>query len=149
MAYIDYEYIKTRLGEAKLISLTQTESSQGVNIEIIDTCCQDASILIDRYCSQKYETPFDNPSDIIKNYCFIIARFYLMTYNRIDSFVIEKDRKDPIYTEYEKALVELEKISRGEIKLKIENDTPLPKLSDMILFKKNMQLFTQSTLKGL
>lgn len=113
----------TRLGEQTLIKLTQSnEQPDDMNVSVIQACCEDAQTEVESYCTARYSIPFDPVPKEIQRLCFSIARYYLYTYNRVDSFQISKERQDPVYLDYERALKKLESIKLGEYAILIEEN---------------------------
>ncbi len=76
---------------------------------IVLLCIKDASSAIDNYLRDRYRTPLSPVADSIKRICFQLSRFHLFEKKNI--------LNEEAFLVYDRAIAELKKIAKGDIKL--------------------------------
>lgn len=116
MAYTDKTYFLTKIKEDELNKLIADNDGTPTDSYLVDAV-KSADSLINSYLKNVVvTTPLPTPPDIIKQYSYDLAIFYLhdrIQYTQIPQWVIDK---------YSAAIDSLTKIAKGIITLEIETE---------------------------
>jgi len=110
MAYSTVEDLKTLVTEKALIQLTDDEGLGAFNQVRVDEAIARADAEIEAYCRERYEVPFEDVPELVRNISADIAIYNLFSRRVTEMPELWAER-------YRNSIKRLEGISRGTISL--------------------------------
>ena len=114
--YITQTDIENRIGEERLIELTDDDGLNTVNTTVLDQLISEAEGEVDGYLCKQYSVPLPSPPAIIKAICLDIVVYRL--YGRREGTPEDVEKR------YQNAIRYLEKVSKNQVSLGIDTLPP-------------------------
>lgn len=114
--YCTVDDVRQEIAESTLQWLTQDDPSQGVNESVIENAIVDVGERMNSYLRGRYALPFQQKSDFLKSIAVSLVRYQLYM-RRPDG----GELPDGVVRAYKIANDDLEKISKGDLSLGIQD----------------------------
>lgn len=133
MPYCTQQDLVTRYGEDELIQLTDKQHTGQLDTDVISSAIADADSLIDSYLGSRYSLPINPvPRSLLRIACEI-TRFYLY----------EDLSTDEVKDRYEKAVMSLKAISKGEMSIGVSEQGEKPSSQNTVKISTGGNVFNR------
>jgi len=117
MAYCTAADLKSRFGEQEILQLADRQNTGAENADVLSIAILDAEATIDGYLSDGgYDLPLEVVPFMLVRHACAIARYLLYT----------NGKPEAVQQGYDRALLFLENVATGRIRLQVSDPTPTP-----------------------
>lgn len=131
MTYCIQQDLLDRIGEDKLIQLTDKERLGEMNTEVLNRALQDADGQIDSYVGARYSLPINPISKTLVRIACFLTIYYLH----------DKQRTEQVREDYDDSIKALAGISKGTIDIGIDVTGAKPATTGSVEFENGSNVF--------
>lgn len=125
-------------GEQTLITLTDKDLNQAINVDVAEFALANASQTIDSYIGGRVDLPLKSPPLVLTRHCCVIARYFLEGH-----FATEQARKD-----YEDSIKFLRDVASGLVTLGLDKNAEAVENENLVQFETGGTVWGRKQSKG-